>query len=72
MSDSGPQQRQGWGGRGGRDLPCKESDDTQIVAEILKEAGTPRLTASVKKAVERTLPCRPENAWGIKGGKTAS
>jgi hypothetical protein len=59
MSDSVPQQRQGWGGGGGRDLPRKESDDTQIVAEILKEAGAPRQTASVKEAVERTLPLSP-------------
>jgi predicted DsbA family dithiol-disulfide isomerase len=70
MSDSVPRQRQGWGGGAGRDIPRKESDDTQIVAEILKEAGAPRQTASVKEAVERTLPLSPRKRLvGTKVGR---
>ena len=74
MSDSVHQQRQGWEGGGGRDLPRKQSDDTQILAEILKEAGAPRQTASVKEAVEKKnpAPVAPETLGGNKGGKTAS
>ena len=34
----------------------KQADDAQIVAEILKEAAEPRLSASVKEALEKENP----------------
>lgn len=66
MSDSVPQQRQGWEG--------EIYHDTQIVAETLKEAGAPRQTASVKEAVEKKnpTPVAPETLGRNKSGKTAS
>jgi len=47
----------------------KQSDDTQIVAEILKEAAKPRLSASVKEALEKEnpAPVAPEGLGGNKG-----
>jgi len=33
--------------------PRKHSDATQIIEEILKEAATPRQSASVKEALEK-------------------
>ena len=47
----------------------KQSDDAQIIAEILKEAVEPRLSASVKKAFEKEnpAPVAPETLGGSKG-----
>ena len=49
--------------------PCKQSVDAQIVAEILKEAAKPRLSASVKEAFEKEnpAPVAPETLGGNKG-----
>lgn len=49
--------------------PCKQSDDAQIVAEILKEAAEPRLSASVKEAFEKEnpAPVAPKTLGGNKG-----
>ena len=49
--------------------PCKHLDDAQIVAEILKEAAEPRLSASVKEALEKEnpAPVAPETLGGNKG-----
>jgi hypothetical protein len=48
--------------------PRKQGDDAQIVAEILKEAAEPRLTASVKEAFEKEnpAPVAPERLGGNK------
>ena len=73
MSDSVPQQRQAWEGGGGRDLPRKESDDTQIVAEILKEAGcVPPNCFGKRSRRKNPAPVAPKTLGGNKGGKTAS
>jgi hypothetical protein len=52
--------------------PRKQSDDAQIVAEILKEAAEPRLSVSVKEAFEKEnpAPVAPETLGGNKGGNT--
>ena len=52
--------------------PCKQADHTQIVAKILKEAGAPRQSASVKEAFEKenTACVAPKTLGGNKGGKT--
>lgn len=52
--------------------PCKQADLTQIVAEILKEAGEPRQSASVKEAFEKKDPVSvaPKTFGGNNGGKT--
>jgi hypothetical protein len=49
--------------------PRKQGDDAQIVAEILKEAAEPRLSASVKAAFEKKnpAPVAPETLGGNKG-----
>jgi hypothetical protein len=49
--------------------PRKQSDDAQIIAEILKEAAEPRQAASVKKALEyeNPAPVAPETLGGNKG-----
>jgi hypothetical protein len=49
--------------------PRKQSDDAQIIAEILKEAAEPRLSASVKEALEKEnpAPVAPETLGGNKG-----
>ena len=53
--------------------PRKHSVDTQIIAEILKEAAEPRQSASVKEAVEKVnrASVAPKPLGGSKGGKTA-
>jgi hypothetical protein len=52
--------------------PRTHSDNAQIVAEILKEAAEPRLSASVKEALdkENPAPFAPEGLGGNKDGKT--
>jgi hypothetical protein len=49
--------------------PPKQADDAQIVAEILKEAAEPRLSASVKEAFEKEnpAPVASETLGGNKG-----
>ena len=49
--------------------PRTQSDHAQIVAEILKEAAKPRLSASVKEAFEKenSAPVAPETLGGNKG-----
>jgi len=53
--------------------PRKHSDATQIIEEILKEAATPRQSASVKEALEKKkkkkkhAPVNPETLGGNKG-----
>ena len=51
--------------------PRKQSDDAQIIAEILKEAAEPRLSASVKEALEKEnpAPVASEGRGGRKAGK---
>jgi hypothetical protein len=52
--------------------PRTHLDDAQIVAEILKEAAEPRLSASVKEALEKKnlAPVAPKTLDRNKGGKT--
>jgi hypothetical protein len=52
--------------------PRKHSDATQIVADLLKEAATPRQSASVKEASEKKSPApvAPTMRGGNTGGKT--
>ncbi|HMF85206.1 MAG TPA: hypothetical protein VK598_02525 [Nitrospiraceae bacterium] len=49
--------------------PRKQPDDIQIAMEILKEAAKPRLSASVKEALEKEnpAPVAPETLGGNKG-----
>jgi hypothetical protein len=49
--------------------PRTHSDDAQILAEILKEAAEPRLSASVKESLEKKnpAPVAPETLDGNKG-----
>ena len=49
--------------------PRKQPDDIQIAMEILKQAAEPRLSASVKEALEKENPAAvaPETPGGIKG-----
>jgi hypothetical protein len=49
--------------------PRTQADHAQIVAEILKEAAEPRLSASVKEALEKENPAAvaPETLGGNKG-----
>jgi hypothetical protein len=50
--------------------PRKHSDATQIIEEILKEAATPRQSASVKEALEKKkkhASVNPETLGGNKG-----
>jgi hypothetical protein len=53
--------------------PRTHSDDAQILAEILKEAAEPRLSASVKENLEKKnpAPVAPEGLGGKKAGKPA-
>ena len=50
----------------------EHSDDTQIVADILKDAAKPRQAASVRDAFEKKknpAPVVPETLGRNKGGK---
>jgi hypothetical protein len=48
--------------------PRKQPDDIQIAMEILKEAAEPRLSASVKEALEKENPA-PVAQEGLGGNK---
>ena len=56
------------------DMPTylrEQSDDTEITARLMEEAGEPRLAASVKEALEKKNPASvvPRKVDGSKGGK---
>jgi hypothetical protein len=54
--------------------PRKQPADIQIAMEILKEAAEPRLSASVKEALEKEnpAPVAPEGLGGKKAKTSAA